>query len=102
MNQNLMFDIINFYQSKEKISLIYYSKYYNLLEYEHFADKYWLISDILLYIKNNKYNKFEKVNNFYNKNIKSKNFIHNQLTYFWSKLSPEERGHFIDKRLSNK
>jgi hypothetical protein len=102
MNQNLMLDIINFYQSKEKISLIYYSKYYNLLEYEHFADKYWLISDILLYIKNNKYDKFEKVNNFYNINIKSKICIHNQLTYFWGIITPEERLHFIDKRLSKK
>ena len=100
MHQNLMLDIINFYQTKEVISIIYYNKYYNLLEYEHFADKYWLVSDILLYIKNNKYEKFGKVNKFYNKHIKSKNCKHNQLIYFWSKLTPEERGHFIDKRFN--
>lgn len=100
MNKFILLDLINLYQIKELISIIYYNKYSNLLEYEHFADKYWLVSDIVLYIKHYKYNTYKKVNNFYKKNIRYINYIHNQITYFLGILSPEERSHFIDQRLT--
>jgi hypothetical protein len=100
MNKDsLLLDIINFYKTKELVSSNYYNKYKNLLEYENYADKYWLISDILLYIKKFKSGSYKKINAFYNKNIASNNHIHNQLIVFWGFLTPEERLHFINLRI---
>ena len=96
---NLLLDIIDFNKTKELISSNYYNKYKNLLEYENYADKYWLISDILLYIKKFKSGSYKKINAFYNKNIVSKEHIHNQLILFWGFLTPEERLHFINLRI---
>lgn len=96
-NLNSLFkDIINFKSSLEIIEEIYFIKFKYLLEYENYADKYWLVSDILLYLKKNNYSKFIKINKVYNKNIVFNNTIYNQVKFYWGKLTIEDRNKFLN------
>jgi len=102
ISHSLLREIEHFYFTKEIILSIYYNKNKHLLDYETHADKYWFISDILLYMK--KTNHPERVNTskFYNKNIIHNNTIFNQINYFWAKLDSFQREDFLSIRNNNK
>jgi hypothetical protein len=91
----ILTDIKNFFETKQIISNIYYIRNSHLLEFEENADKYWLISDILLFIKRHKQSSFTKINKSYNKFICSNKSVHNQFNIYWSTLTPAERDNFI-------
>ena len=93
----LLIDIKSFFETKQIISNIYYIKNSHLLEFEENADKYWLISDILLFIKRHKQSSFPKINKSYNKFICSNKSVHNQFNIYWSILTSFERDNFIKK-----
>jgi len=95
----ILLDIINFKNTKDVILDFYYNNYKYLLEYEHNIDKYWLINDILLYIKKIRIDLYIKMNKLYNINSIHKNKIHNQFILFWGKLKPEDRIGFLPKKL---
>lgn len=99
-NQNLLLDIQNFKSTKENISIIYYNRNKHLLEYEENADLYWLVSDILLYMKKTNNPFYKKCNKTYNKSftLNINLTIHNLLNTFWSKLHPDQRNKFIEIR----
>ena len=67
LNSLLLIDIMNYFKTKEIISSLYYNKYKNLLQYEKHADKYWLISDIILFTKKNNLSSYKKKSKMYNK-----------------------------------
>jgi hypothetical protein len=83
----LLSDIRNFTETKQKISDIYYKSNEHLIPYEKDADKYWLVSDICLFIRPNKYKKPTKQKS-----------IHTQFNMYWAFLSEKERNHFIQIR----
>jgi hypothetical protein len=91
----LLFDIRNFSESKHVISVFYYNKYRDLLHHEKNADKYWLLSDILLFIKRNKPEIFKVVNKKY---IRFLRISKCDFDHFWSILTPSERNDFIKIR----
>lgn len=98
LNSLLLIDIINYFKTKEIISSLYYNKYKNLLQYEKHADKYWLISDIILFTKKNNLSSYKKKSKMYNKLIQYTNTIYNQFPLFWGFLTPNERNNFIQIR----
>jgi len=102
LNKFLLEDISNFNNTKKIIISFYFNKYKNLLQYENYADKYWLISDIILYSKNQNLAAYCKMVKLYNKYISKKNTIYNQISLFWGKLSIEERNQFINIIYKNK
>ena len=102
MQESLLIDITNFSETKEIISSLYYNKFSDLLEYEKYADKYWLVSDIILFTKKNKLSSYDKINKIYNKYISYTNTIYNQLPLFWGFLTPYERNYFIQLRTNKK
>ena len=87
----LLADIRNFTETKKTISNIYYKSNEHLLPYEKDADKYWLVSDIDLFIKPKIYKKPPKQKS-----------IHTQFNMYWAFLSEKERNHFIKIRSKNK
>jgi hypothetical protein len=95
----LLSDIQNFVETREIISTIYYNKYQDLLQYEENADKNWLVSDIVLFIKLNKNkNTYRSINNIYEKYIFTKKDINSQFNIFWKSLSINHRNLFIQIR----
>lgn len=94
----LLKDIRSVIETKKTISLIYLKRYNDLLEYEKNADKNWLVSDIILYVKKNKHNSYNHISYLYSEFIFTKTNIYTQFNVFWSSLSPEERSHFIKIR----
>lgn len=96
--EKLLIDIRSVIETKKTISLIYLKRYNDLLEYEKNADKNWLVSDIILYVKKNKHNSYNHISYLYSEFIFTKTNIHTQFNIFWSSLSPEERSHFIKIR----
>jgi len=96
--EKLLIDITSFIETKKTISLIYLKRYNDLLEYEKNADKNWLVSDIILYVKKNKHNSYNHISYLYSEFIFTKINIHTQFNIFWSSLSPEERSNFIKIR----
>jgi len=101
VKEKVLEDIKNFVETKGKISNFYYNKYKNLLTYENNADKYWLVSDIILFTKRNNFSSYIIISKIYNKYIICKNSIYNQLSLFWGKLTTLERNHFIQIRSNN-
>ena len=97
-NDILLKDIQNFHESKKKISIIYFNKYNYLLEYEKYADKNWLVSDLVLYFKKSKNPQYIKINRLYNSYFKTNKSIHSQFNIFWSFLNSTERDYFIKIR----
>lgn len=97
-SSNLLGDITNFIETKEKISYIYYYRNRELLLYEKNADKEWLVSDILLFTKRNNIDLYRVFTRIYKKFIITKKNICTQFNLFWSFLSPKERNHFIQIR----
>jgi len=95
----LLSDIENFVETREIISTIYYNKYQDLLQYEKDADKNWLVSDILMFMKINKnkdiYRSFEYLSQDF---IFTKKHINSQFNLFWKKLSINHRNLFIQIR----
>jgi hypothetical protein len=93
----LLKDIRTFVEYKIIIFCLYEKEYHDLFEHEKNADKNWLVSDILLYIKKNKYSFYRRCINIYI-NINRKKDICSQFNIFWGKLSSEERRHFVQIR----
>ena len=94
----LLSDIHNYVKTREIITKIYYNKYEDLLQYEKNADKNWLVSDILLFIKQNNTTDVYRsiILNIYNEFIFTKKNINSQFNIFWSMLSIENRNKFIE------
>lgn len=97
-SSDLLLDIQNFNKTKIIISNIYYIKNEHLLKYEKDADKYWLVSDILLFIKRHKSAIYKDLSKKYNKYMSSNKCIHYMFNLFWSILNPFERDYFITIR----
>ena len=96
----LLSDIRNYIETREIISTIYYNKYKDLLQYEENADKNWLISDILLFIKLIKLTLKQKpsvIASTY-KNCNKKSNKNAQFNYIWSILQVDQRNLFIQAR----
>jgi hypothetical protein len=99
-NSDLLQDIKSYIKTKDIISTIYYNKNKHLLKYEYKADKYWLFSDILHYIKT-----FYLINYRCNLLIErkfllsvSKHSIEHRLNKLWMLLTPNQRDIFIQIR----
>jgi hypothetical protein len=97
-NSYLLQDIQSYCQTKEIISTIYYDRNKDLLDYEFKADKYWLFSDILLYIKTFYLTNYKKYLLIERKFLLSKISIENKLNKLWSILTPNQRDIFIQIR----
>jgi|LauGreSBDMM110SN_4_FD.fasta_scaffold397228_1 hypothetical protein len=95
-------DIRNFTESREIICKIYYDLHGYLLPNEAYADIYWLVSDILLYMKKNKHSSYSKMIKSYNKKMSKTDTIYNELGFFWGHLTPIERDNFIKIRTPKK
>lgn len=80
----LLSDIHNYVKTREIITKIYYNKYEDLLQYEKNADKNWLVSDILLFIKQNNTTDVYRsiILNIYNEFIFTKKNINSQFNIF--------------------
>ena len=94
----LLKDIRTYVEYKIIISCLYEKRYHDLIEYEKNADKNWLVSDILLYIKKNKFDYYKHCVYIYNDFIFCKKDIGSQFNIFWGLLSSEERRHFVQIR----
>lgn len=101
-NSSMLTEIQHLYLTKEQILSLYYNRNKHLLEYEAHADKYWLVSDILLYMKKTGHPERMKTSKFYNKNIIHTNTIYNQINYFWGKLNDYQRSDFVSIRSNSK
>lgn len=99
-NISLLLDIQSYYQTKEIISNIYYIRNKHLLEYEENADLYWLVSDLILFMKKRKLPIYTFCNKIYNKSFVHDKIIpiHFHFNKFWSILTPEQRDSFIQVR----
>ena len=97
-SSDILLDIQNFNKTKIIISNIYYIKNEHLLKYEKDADKYWLVSDILLFIKRHKSIIYINLSKKYNKYMSSNKCIHYMFNFFWGLLNPFERDYFITIR----
>lgn len=97
-SSDLLLDIQNFNKTKIIISNIYYIKNEHLLKYEKNADKYWLVSDILFFIKINKSAIYKDLSKIYHKYMSSNKCIHYMFNLFWGLLNPFERDYFITIR----
>ena len=97
-SSELLLDIRHFTETKKTISNIYYKKYSDLLPFEKDADKYWLVSDILLFVKKNKYSYYTLLNRKYNKYLSEQKSIHKLFNMFWAFLSQNDRNIFIQIR----
>ena len=95
----LLFDIRNFSESKHVISTHYYHTNCHLLLNEKDADKYWLLNDIILFIKRNKPEKYISVNKKY---IRYLQISKCDINIFWSILTPLERDDFVEMRTRNR
>jgi hypothetical protein len=94
----LLKDIRTYVEYKIIISCVYEKRYHDLIEYEKDADKNWLVSDILLYIKKNKFDYYKRCVYIYNDFIFCKKDICCQFNIFWGLLTSEERKHFVQIR----
>ena len=98
-NISLLIDIQSYSESKKIISNIYYIRNNYLLKYEENADLYWLVSDLILYMKKSKLLIYTNCNKKYNNSFKNKIVpIHFLFNKFWSLLTPEQRDNFIQIR----
>jgi hypothetical protein len=100
----LLQDIQNFTETKNIIFEIYYKRNYDLLLFEKDADKYWLVSDILLFIKMKKSaaSYYTLLYRKYNKWMSEQKSIYTLFNIFWRLLSPNERNLFIQIRSKKK
>ena len=98
----LLKDIRTFVETKSIISLIYKKRYHDLLEFERNADKNWLVNDILIYIRNNKWNYYKRYVYMYNDFMCNKIDSCSQFNIFWGLLYSEERRHFVQIRTHKK
>ena len=94
-SEQLLLDIKNFSNTKKIVFNLYYSLYYHLLKYEKNADKYWLVSDLILFIKKNNFLTYRKINKLYHNLISLNKCINYQFNIFWSRITPNERDLFI-------
>jgi hypothetical protein len=94
----LLKDIRTYVEYKIIISCLYEKRYHDLIEYEKNADKNWLVSDILLYIKKNKFDYYKHCVYIYKDFIFCKKDIRSQFNIFWGLLSSKERRHFVQIR----
>jgi hypothetical protein len=94
----LLNDIRTFVELKIIISCLYEKRYHDLLEYEKNADKNWLVSDILIYLRNNKWDYYKRCLYMYNEFMCCKKDSCSQFNIFWGLLSSEERRQFVQKR----
>lgn len=97
-SSNLLGDIRNYVDTREKISDIYHYRNRELLLYERNADKEWLVSDLLLFTKRNNTDLHRKFRYMHNDFIFTKKNIYSQFNIFWSFLSSNERNYFIQIR----
>jgi hypothetical protein len=95
---NLLSDIKNFVETREIISTIYHNKYEDLLPYEKNADKNWLVSDLLLFVKLNNNNRYRSFIYTYENYIFTKKDINSQFNLFWRSLIIDHRQLFIELR----
>jgi len=100
----MLTDLVSFVSTKSEISLIYEIKYRELLEFEHNADKNWLVSDILLFmkLKINKQNHYKKCLYLYNEFMSNRKDSCSQFNIFWALLEPKERNMFVQIRTPKK
>lgn len=100
----MLADLVSFVETKSKISLIYERKYNSLLEFEENADKNWLVSDILLFmkLKINNHNCYNKFLYLYNDFMCIKKDSCSQFNIFWALLNPNERSIFVQIRTPKK
>ena len=99
----MLADLVSFVETKSKISLIYERKYNELLKFEENADKNWLVSDILLFMKlkiNNNY--YKECLYLYNDFMCNKKDSCSQFNIFWALLNPNERSIFVQIRTPKK
>ena len=97
----ILSDIQDFVESKKIIRSIYYDRNYELLQYEENADVYWLVSDLLLFIKRNRLEEiYERKSKKYNYFLSKNDSIFILFHSFWGFLSVEERNRFISLRKS--
>lgn len=94
----LLQDITTFVEYKIMIYCLYEKRYHDLLEFEKNADKNWLVSDILHYIKNNKWDYYKRCVYMYSEFMYNKKDSCSQFNIFWGLLSSEERKHFFQIR----
>ena len=97
----LLLDIKNFNKTKKIVLDLYYSLYYHLLKNEKDADKYWLVSDLILFTRKNKIFLYKNIYKLYNRFICLNKSINYQFNIFWSRITPIERDLFI-KTIKNK
>ena len=100
----MLTDLVSFVETKSKISLIYKKKYNELLEFEQNADKNWLVSDILVFmkLKINNHNYYKKCLYMYNDFMCNKKDSCSQFNIFWVLLNPNERSIFVQIRTPKK
>lgn len=100
----MLTDLVSFVETKTVISNIYEKKYNDLLEYEKKADKNWLISDILLFmkLKINNHNCYKQFQYLYNDYIITNKDSCSQFNIFWALLNPNERDIFVKIRTPKK
>ena len=100
----MLIDLVSFVSTKSEISLIYEKRYSELLEFEQNADKNWLVSDILHFmkLKINKHCYYKKCLYLYNDFMCIKKDSCSQFNIFWTLLNPNERSIFVQIRTSKK
>ena len=97
----LLLDIMNFNETKKIVFDLYHSLYYDLLTYEKDADKYWLVSDLILFTRKNNIFLYKNIYKLYNMFISLNKDINYQFNIFWSRITPNQRDLFI-KIIKNK
>ena len=98
----LLQDITTFVEYKIMIYCLYEKRYHDLLEFEKNADKNWLVSDILHYIKNNKWVYYKRCVYMYGEFMYNKKNSCSQFNIFWALLNPNERSIFVQIRTPKK
>ena len=94
----LLKDIRTFTKYKIMISCLYEKKYHDFIFIQKKADKYWLVSDVLHYIKNYKWDYYKRCVYMYSEFTYNKKDICSQFNIFWGFLSSEERKQFFQIR----
>lgn len=111
-NKTLLDDIINYKETKDRISNVYYDFWITNVEVLEPEDKYWLINDIFAYANNYQatmYGYIEKFYNIFRRNLHLKTYedihkymsildtkpVNSQINIFWGLLTSSERNDVI-------
>ena len=95
----LLQNIRNFVKTRETVYIMYCNKYEELLQYEKYAYKHWLVNDVILFIKYYKNNDiYRSVCYLYTDDFITQKDIFARFNYFWNILSVSERNLFIQIR----